>query len=139
MAAPSRSLEHTCSRNTLRNTSIAPLCPQTLWALRFLAWPLLGTPRGQTTRPTCTRPRIRPVQLRQYCVGDRWGALLQSQRKKLDDFEGETYLAVPVDVETTRVWVTNTDMYLWNGHPDAVSAEEWDLEVLVRERLDGWL
>ncbi len=64
----------------------------------------------------------------------------RSQRAKLDDFEGETYQAVRVDVETVDGGEAgDADIYVWNGDQDAVSAEEWDLEVFISERLDDCL
>jgi hypothetical protein len=29
--------------------------------------------------------------------------------------------------------------YLWNGERDAVSADRWDLDTFIRERLDDWI
>ena len=66
----------------------------------------------------------------------------------MDDFEGEAYQAVQVDVEVTRTGAVDSgthsdlvraDMYVWNGAPDDVSREEWDLEAFICERLDDWL
>lgn len=75
------------------------------------------------------------------------------QRKKMDDFEGEAYQAVQVDVEAasartaiidsegvgSEMEIVRADMYVWNAAPDDVSEEEWDFEAFVRERLDDWL
>ena len=66
-----------------------------------------------------------------------------SQRKKLDDFEGETYKVTAVDVQiigpngVVEEWI-NADMYAWSGDLEAVSTEGWDLEKSIRERLDDW-
>ena len=76
-----------------------------------------------------------------------------AQRKKMDDFEGEAYQAVQVDVEAasartaiidsegvgSEMEIVRADMYVWNAAPDDVSEEEWDFEAFVRERLDDWL
>ena len=76
-----------------------------------------------------------------------------AQRKKMDDFEGEAYQAVHVDVDVASartaiidskgvgsdMEIVRADMYVWNAAPDDVSEEEWDFEAFVRERLDDWL
>ena len=67
-----------------------------------------------------------------------------SQRKKLDDFEGETYHPTPVFVQTAAADGKGTelieaDIYLWNGDPEALSDKEWKLEEFVQDRLDDWL
>ena len=73
----------------------------------------------------------------------------RAQRARLDDFEGETYRAVPVEVEVlagdgdsetgTEAETVDADIYVWDGAGDDVSGEEWDFEMFVRERLDDWL
>ncbi|KAH7367543.1 hypothetical protein B0T11DRAFT_275517 [Plectosphaerella cucumerina] len=69
-----------------------------------------------------------------------------SQRKKLDDFEGELYQPVLVTAEVGsvpgQVQATQTveaDMYLWNGDAEAVSTGPWSLERFIEERLQDWL
>jgi hypothetical protein len=62
----------------------------------------------------------------------------KSQRKKLDDFEGEAYMVTPVQVTIVGQMV-DADAYLWNGERDAVSADCWDLDTFIRERLDDWI
>jgi len=67
------------------------------------------------------------------------GLLLQpqgtSQRKKLDDFEGEAYVVTPVQVTVVggEGQMVDADIYLWNGERDAVSADRWDLDAFIRE------
>ncbi|KAI2471367.1 hypothetical protein F4781DRAFT_122263 [Annulohypoxylon bovei var. microspora] len=68
-----------------------------------------------------------------------------SQRKKLDDFEGEAYKPAPVDVivfdsnGSPREETVGADMYLWAGDEELLTAEPWVLEVFERERLEDWL
>ncbi|KAK4461794.1 hypothetical protein QBC42DRAFT_177730 [Cladorrhinum samala] len=80
--------------------------------------------------------------------------LTRSQRKKLDNFEGETYEPTSVTVHTvqgnsnsnTAADVTlllprpvQADIYIWRGDPDQVSQLPWDFELFEKERLDDWL
>ena len=65
----------------------------------------------------------------------------QSQRRKLDDFEGETYSVTPVTVIAKKSGIeeqVDADVYLWNGK-DKLSDLPWDLEEFKRDRLDDWL
>lgn len=67
-----------------------------------------------------------------------------SQRRKLDDFEGEIYQPTRVSVEILGPEgepseMLEADMYVWNGEPDLVSSESWDLETFVKERLEEWI
>ncbi|SPQ21913.1 cd2a9a11-c406-497c-b1d9-ea9abf319348 [Thermothielavioides terrestris] len=68
-----------------------------------------------------------------------------SQRRKLDDFEGEAYTPTLVTVtildsngEPSGETV-DADMYVWNGDMEAVSSEPWDLDAFIRERLADWI
>jgi len=67
----------------------------------------------------------------------------RSQRAKLDDFEGESYkvehVAVTVTDDEGGEERVDADMYLWNGDPEDVSKERWDLETFEQERLNDWL
>lgn len=129
----------------------------TLRALPLLAWAITG----DSTKVDMVKSLVRPARIRGYARfslhGKDYPAVVrhadvsvvdgllfcpqnQSQRKKLDDFEGETYLATQVDVHTVDgAEVADADIYLWNGNLDAISAEDWDLEMFIRERLDDWL
>ncbi|WQF84616.1 Putative gamma-glutamyl cyclotransferase, protein AIG2 [Colletotrichum destructivum] len=68
-----------------------------------------------------------------------------SQRKKLDDFEGEVYQNETVQARLSSDESGNTaslieaDIYLWNGDKDLVSDKSWDLDWFVRERLEDWI
>lgn len=77
------------------------------------------------------------------------GYLLQveipSQRRKLDNFEGELYKVISVvvtlvghDNQQTGE-STSADMYLWDGDMDLVSSEPWELEIFTKDRLEDWL
>jgi len=69
-----------------------------------------------------------------------------SQRQKLDDFEGEVYKATPVTASITRNLEDDNeqepievDMYVWDGDMARVSPEAWELGKFIAERLDDWL
>jgi len=65
----------------------------------------------------------------------------QSQRRRLDDFEGETYSVTPVTVIVKKNGIeeqVDADVYLWNGK-DELAHLPWDLEEFKRDRLDDWL
>lgn len=68
-----------------------------------------------------------------------------SQRKKLDNFEGELYKNTIV---TARLLdnsgkeygeAIEADMYLWDGDMDALSPQPWELSTFVAERLEDWI
>jgi len=65
----------------------------------------------------------------------------KSQRKKLDDFEGEAYMVTPVQVTVVgeEGRMVDADIYLWNGKRNAVSVDRWDLDMFIREHLDDWI
>ncbi|KAI9566939.1 hypothetical protein HD554DRAFT_2040042 [Boletus coccyginus] len=130
----------------------------TLCAIPFLAWALTG----DATRTDLVRHITRNAYVKGYArytvVGKDYPAVIKdggdddddrlgrnrSQRAKLDDFEGESYkvehvaVMVVADGEGGEERV-DADMYLWNGDPEDVSKERWDLETFERERLDDWL
>ena len=107
-------------------------------------------------------PLVKPAELKGYAcfslIGKDYPALIKhnetsivdglllcpqdkSQRKKLDDFEGEAYAVNPVQVTIVgeEGQMVDADIYLWNGERDAVSVDRWDLDTFIRERLDDWL
>ncbi|KAL4722098.1 hypothetical protein ACLX1H_010868 [Fusarium chlamydosporum] len=63
----------------------------------------------------------------------------QSQRRKLDDFEGESYQVTAVKATLKDGSVVDADLYLWDDDPEKVSDEPWDLREFVKERLEDWL
>jgi gamma-glutamylcyclotransferase (GGCT)/AIG2-like uncharacterized protein YtfP len=69
-----------------------------------------------------------------------------SQRRKLDDFEGEVYKVTPVTASIVRdsehdneQETIEVDMYVWDGDMAKVSPEPWVLERFIADRLDDWL
>ncbi|KAI1284160.1 AIG2-like protein [Xylaria sp. FL0933] len=63
-----------------------------------------------------------------------------SQRRKVDNFEGEQYTPERVTVigadMSTEV---EADVYLWAGDMEALTADPWKLEDFENERLQDWL
>lgn len=68
-----------------------------------------------------------------------------SQRRRLDDFEGELYkiTTTVVSVRDSEGELTGetveADMYLWDGDDELLSEDGWELETFVNERLEDWL
>ena len=60
------------------------------------------------------------------------------QRRKLDDFEGESYKVTPVEVVLQSGERVQADMYVWDGDA-AVTDDEWKLDTFIKERLEDWL
>ena len=130
----------------------------TLRALPFFAWVLTGDP----SKVDQVLPLTEPATLTGFaCLsveGKDYPALIrhdpssavdglilrpqtQSQRRKLDDFEGETYSVTPVTVIVKTSGIEeqiDADVYVWNGEA-RLSRLPWDLEVFKRDRLDDWL
>ncbi|KAJ6614571.1 hypothetical protein B0H10DRAFT_2221139 [Mycena sp. CBHHK59/15] len=65
----------------------------------------------------------------------------KSQRKKVDDFEGEAFIVTPVQVAIVgeEGEMVDADIYLWNGETDAVATDRWELDTFIWERLDDWI
>ncbi|KAK0238426.1 hypothetical protein EDD85DRAFT_1000781 [Armillaria nabsnona] len=122
---------------------------RTLRAMPLLAWALTGDSR----KTDVVVPLVKPALLKGYA---RFSLLAQrnvivdglllcpqnkSQRRKLDDFEGEAYTVTPVQVAVVgeERQMVEADIYLWNGERDAVSADSWDLDTFIKERLDDWI
>ncbi|PBK59073.1 AIG2-like protein [Armillaria solidipes] len=141
-----------------------PLTPRplflygTLRAMPLLAWALTGDSR----KTDVVAPLVKPAELKGYArfslLGKDYPALIKhnetsivdglllcpqnkSQRRKLDDFEGEAYTVTPVQVAVVgeEGQMVEADIYLWNGERDAVSADCWDLDTFIKERLDDWI
>src|ERR1700722_18185870 len=121
----------------------------------LLAWALTG----DSLKIDVIMPLVKPAELKGYArfclLGRDYPALIKyddtsivdglllfpqnkSQRKRLDDFEGETYAVTPVQVNLVgeEGQVVDADIYLWNGARDAVSMDHWDLDTFIHERLD---
>jgi hypothetical protein len=124
----------------------------------LLAWALTGDSR----KTDVVAPLVKPAELKGYArfslLGKDYPALIEhdetstvdglllcpqdeSQRKKLDDFEGEAYTTTPVQVTVIgeEGQMVDADIYLWNGERDAVSVDRWDLDTFIRERLNDWI
>lgn len=124
----------------------------------LLAWALTGDSR----KTNVVAPLVKPALLKGYArfslLGKDYPALIKhnetsivdglllcpqnkSQRRKLDDFEGEAYTVTPVQVTVVgeEGQMVEADIYLWNGERDAVSADSWDLDTFIKERLDDWI
>lgn len=72
------------------------------------------------------------------------------QRRKLDDFEGSTYKAVPAtaylvpdtrkgDVDDGVMEPIDTDIYVWDGDIDELTSETWELGVFIKKCLGDWI
>jgi gamma-glutamylcyclotransferase (GGCT)/AIG2-like uncharacterized protein YtfP len=70
------------------------------------------------------------------------GYLLQpatrSQRRKLDDFEGEIYRVETVAVKKLDGQQVQADVYIWDGEEEGFDGE-WDFGEFERERLEDFL
>lgn len=133
----------------------------TLCAKPLLAWVVTGnaTQTDEITALICPAKveniaryalhgRDYPAAIKEHASSIK-GYLLQpqtlSQRRKLDDFEGEVYQVETVQVmrlghdgETVES-VVEADIYLWNGDKDMVSDQAWDLDWFLRESLEDWI
>lgn len=157
--------QQTCQPPTAATPSAPPrqmFIYGTLCALPLLAWALTGDSANvEVIRPMCQPGRVHGYARRSLYNKDFPAAIETidnyvdgyiitfqntSQRKKLDDFEGELYRPVLVTAEVGsmpgEVQATQTvdvDMYLWNGDAEVVSMEPWSLERFIEERLQDWL
>ena len=127
----------------------------TLRALPLLAWAVTGDASNTNTVQKFAHPAKVHGYARfsvHHCdypavvekeSGEVDGYLLiletASQRKKLDDFEGETYKITHVEVVMEDGTKVEGDMYVWDGDMEKLSDEPWDLDCFVRERLEDWL
>ncbi|KAI0196951.1 AIG2-like protein [Astrocystis sublimbata] len=137
----------------------------TLRALPLLAWALTGDASTSVTRliqPAVIHGYARfslkhrdyPAVIKHDAQSSVDGYLLTlettSQRRKLDDFEGEAYklesVAVTVldaDGTPSRALsddnVIEVDVYLWAGDSDELTDRPWELETFEKERLEDWL
>ncbi|KAJ4152400.1 hypothetical protein NW754_004195 [Fusarium falciforme] len=129
----------------------------TLRALPLLSWALTG----DASNTKAVLPLLHPAKVHGYArfaihnrdypavvkhadassAVDGYLLLLQttSQRKKLDDFEGEAYKVTPVTVELGDGTTIDGDMYVWDGDMSDVSTEPWELDTFVKERLEDWI
>ncbi len=124
----------------------------------LLAWALTGDSR----KTDVVTPLVKPAELKGYSrfslLNKDYPALIKhdetstvdgfllclqdnSQRRKLDDFEGEIYLVTPIQVTIVgeEGQMVDADTYVWNGEREAVSTDPWDLDTFIRECLDDWI
>ncbi|KIM36018.1 hypothetical protein M413DRAFT_449462 [Hebeloma cylindrosporum] len=145
--------EYTTDDSTLRPLFLYG----TLRALPLLAWALTGDHRKHDQIIPLTEAATLPGFSRLSIIGKDYPALVRepssttdgllfrpqtrSQRRKLDDFEGESYEVTPVTVIVEKHGMqerVDADVYLWNGDAE-LSSLPWDLEVFKRDRLEDWL
>ncbi|UPK97341.1 hypothetical protein LCI18_008276 [Fusarium solani-melongenae] len=129
----------------------------TLRALPLLAWAVTGDASNTSVVARLARP-ARVYDYAQHTVKNRdypavvkhtdetstvdgYLLMLQttSQRKKLDDFEGDAYKVTALAVELEDGSTVDGDMYVWDGDMTEVSTEPWELETFVKERLEDWI
>ncbi|KAF5979618.1 hypothetical protein FBULB1_5640 [Fusarium bulbicola] len=127
----------------------------TLRALPLLAWALTGDATKISTVEAFARPAKvsgyarYTVNYRDYPAVikkddhevDGYVLLLEtnSQRKKLDDFEGELYNPTAILATLDDGTTMEADIYLWGGDFEALSTEPWELDAFIKERLEDWL
>jgi gamma-glutamylcyclotransferase (GGCT)/AIG2-like uncharacterized protein YtfP len=128
----------------------------TLRALPLLAWAVPGEASNIDAVTSLTRPAKVDGYARFSVRGCDYPAVVQSdksstvdgllltfetpsQRKKLDDFEGEAYRSTPVSVTLDTGQTVMADMYVWAREMDQLSADPWELENFIKERLQDWL
>jgi gamma-glutamylcyclotransferase (GGCT)/AIG2-like uncharacterized protein YtfP len=113
----------------------------TLCAMPLLAWALTGDAKNVDAVSTLAQPATVVGFERLAVKGCDYPAIVRrenssvqgfllrldntSQRKKLDDFEGELYKVTPVDahiIKNDEQETVEADMYLWDGQSDALAA-----------------
>ncbi|KAK0207668.1 hypothetical protein IW262DRAFT_1302551 [Armillaria fumosa] len=107
----------------------------------LLAWTLTG----DSHKAQVSASLVTSTLLKGYC------ALLsarlhlwpqnKSYRRWLDEFEGEAYTVTPVQVAVVgkEDQMVEADIYLWNSERDALSFDSWNLDALIKVRLDDWI
>lgn len=168
VAAAFQATATTMSLNSQQQQHSPPLPPPprplfvygTLRAMPLLAWALTGDASNKVAVSALARPATVSGYARFSLKNCDYPAVIkhpdssvdgylitlatQSQRKKLDNFEGELYKVTPILV---TIWGSDgqseetieADMYLWNGDIDAVLPDPWEFETFIRERLDDWI
>lgn len=130
----------------------------TLRALKLLAWALTGDAANVDAVECLTRKAKVSGYSRYSLVHRDYPAVVKSdgasvdgyilmlnadQRKKLDNFEGESeykITAVAAEVENTdgSTETIQADMYLWVGDAEILTKDPWDLQTFIDERLEDW-
>lgn len=131
----------------------------TLRALPLLAWALTGDSARISDAIPLTLPATLTGFARFSVFGKDYPALVrhtessivdglllwpqtQSQRRKLDDFEGECYTITPIMAIVDRNGeqdFIDAEVYMWNGDTAELSQLPWDIAEFTRDRLDDWL
>ncbi len=124
----------------------------------LLAWAIAG----DSQREDIVKPLVKPAHLNGYArfslVDRDYPGVLkheensivdgllffpqnESQRKKLDYFEGDEYVLTRVQVSVVNEGseMIDADVYLFNGDSNEILGQPWDLENFVCERLDDWI
>ncbi|CAH0042234.1 unnamed protein product [Clonostachys rhizophaga] len=152
-------------KDVLPQESAANLTPVfvygTLCAVPLLAWALMG----DASQTDAVKKLIRPARVEGFarygikscdypaavkCDGSEIRGYLvtftnSSQRKKLDDFEGEIYSPTHLTAQVLNQngepssQCVDAEIYLWNGSLENLTMEPWDLEGFIEERLEDWL
>jgi len=124
----------------------------------LLAWALTGDPTKEDQVISLTESATLEGFSRFSIIGKDYPALVRheptstvdgllfrpqtpSQRRKLDDFEGESYAVTPITVLVEKNGTqdrVDADVYLWNGDTE-LSRLHWDFEEFKRDRLGDWL
>ncbi|KAI0456064.1 hypothetical protein F5B21DRAFT_169913 [Xylaria acuta] len=134
----------------------------TLCALPLLAWVLTGDAKNvaavaRLTQPAWVKGYARFAVRNSDCAAAVKhppsfveGYLLkletESQRTRLDDFEGDSYKLVPVKPVTglridqgIPVQSVEADMYVWAGDVNALTVDPWSVRAFEKEKLKDWL
>ncbi|RPA76986.1 hypothetical protein BJ508DRAFT_213237 [Ascobolus immersus RN42] len=152
-----KSLSCQVHANHLTQTPIPIFTYGTLMAPSFLAWLLTGTALNAPTIQQRQIPAVLTGYKRVYVHGGDYPALIPSHNaadtvkgflvylqsedelRKMDNFEGEVYRRVMVEIvredgERVEAWA-----YVWDGGVEKLREEEWDFGWFDRERLEDWL
>ena len=130
----------------------------TLCAIHFLAWALTGDASNIEMVSSLVRPaKVKgysrfsvhhadyPAVIKDNAEASIDGLLLTpetvTQRRKLDDFEGETYkitsvIATFFDAKG-KLEMIEADMYIWDGEKEKLTMEPWDLRGVYQREIGG--
>ncbi|KAH7905126.1 hypothetical protein BJ138DRAFT_1118758 [Hygrophoropsis aurantiaca] len=107
----------------------------TLRALPLLAWALTGDFKKTET----VEPLVQPAQIKGYARFSLHGMDYPAVTKHNDNSVVTAVKVQMLDAHGEEGELIDADVYLWNGDPDAVTDDKWDLDVFIRERLDDWM
>lgn len=155
------------SERTSPTASLKVFIYGTVCAMPLLAWILTGDGRNaeniEMVKSMCRPARVQGF-IRRSVNGSDHPAVIRavednldevdgfvitlrnaSQRRKLDDFEGETYRPIRVTAEVKSIDGHRyeseevVDMYIWDGDMAVVSPDPWCLDKFIQQRLEDWL